>query len=93
MYSGEVNSRRIFFSRGHARDYRAVARRLARDFHVCEFWSHAIYMFTINNVGQNNTCIRSSGLPVGSHGIVGTRAQKSGHQLTTPAILDYIEWE
>ena len=28
-----------------------------------------------------NTCIRSSGLPVGSHGIVGRRAQKSGHQL------------
>ena len=27
------------------------------------------------------TCIRSSGLPVGSHGIVGRRVQKSGHQL------------
>ena len=47
------------------------------------------------NLFQNerDTCIRSSRLPVGSHGIVGTQAQKSGHQLTTPAILDYIEWE
>ena len=28
-----------------------------------------------------DTCIRSSGLPVGSHSIVGRRAQKSGHRL------------
>ena len=27
------------------------------------------------------TCIRSSGLPVGSHSIVGWRAQKNGHRL------------
>ena len=27
------------------------------------------------------TCIRSSGLPVGSHSIVGWRAQKSGHRI------------
>ena len=26
-----------------------------------------------------DTCVRSSGLPVGSHGIVVRRAQKSGH--------------
>ena len=31
--------------------------------------------------GLGNTCIRSSGLPVGSHSIVGRRAQKSGHRL------------
>ena len=28
-----------------------------------------------------DTCVRNSGLPVGSHGIVVRRAQKSGHQL------------
>ena len=30
---------------------------------------------------NTNTYIRSSGLPVGSHGIVGWRAQNSGHRL------------
>ena len=30
---------------------------------------------------SRHTCIRSSGLPIGSHGIVGWRAQKSGHRL------------
>ena len=29
----------------------------------------------------SNTCIRSSGLPVGSHSIVGWLAQKSGHRI------------
>ena len=29
------------------------------------------------------TCVRSSGLPVASRGIVGKRAQKSGHQLAS----------
>ena len=33
------------------------------------------------NIGMRYTRIRSSGLAVGSHGIVGRRAQKSGHQL------------
>ena len=31
------------------------------------------------------TCIRGSGLPVGSHGIVDRRVQKSGHQLVASA--------
>ena len=35
----------------------------------------------ICNTGINYTCIRSSGLPVASRGIVGTPAQKSGHRL------------
>ena len=30
---------------------------------------------------KTNTCVSSSGLPVGSRGIVGRRTQKSGHQL------------
>ena len=38
-------------------------------------------LFMLERVCTFNTRIRSSGLPVGSHSIVGRRAQKSGHRL------------
>ena len=45
----------------------------------CKCFRH--YSLTLSVTQAHNTCIRSSGRPVGSQGSVGRRAQKSGHRL------------
>ena len=56
-------------------------------------WVENVAIRYRSNRNDSYTCIRSSKLPVGSHGIVGRRAQKSGHQFAvSPDVLDYIEW-